>query len=93
MTLGAFASKTILTAQQHRPVHWFYSNCPEHFFDGMVCLSTRDANQLEERIKAIMEDLPWATESLSRIKYFKPSPDMHEEFEKVRDIKRTENSR
>jgi len=75
------------------PAHWLYSNYPKHFFDGMDCLSKRDANQLEEHVKAIMEDLPWAAESLSHIKYFKPSPDMREEFEKVRDIKRTENSR
>ena len=33
------------------PTHWFYSNYPEHFFDGMACLSKRDANQLEERVK------------------------------------------
>ncbi len=55
----------------------------------MVCLDKRDANQLEERVKAIMEDLPWAAESLSRIKYFKPSPDMREGFEKVLQIERT----
>ncbi len=40
---------------------------------------------------AVMEDLPWATESLSRIKYFKPSPDMRKGFGKVLNIERTEN--
>ncbi len=74
------------------PAHWFYSNYPEHFFDGMTCLDKRDANQLEERVKAIMEDLPWAAESLSRIKYFKPSPDISKGFEKVLDIERTDDS-
>ena len=74
------------------PAHWLYSNYPEHFFDGMVCLDKRDANQLEERVKAIMEDLPWAAESLSRIKYFKPSSDMSKGFEKILDIERTDDS-
>ena len=68
------------------PTHWFYSNYPEHFFSGMACLSKRDANQLEERVKATMEELPWASTSLSRIKHFKPSPAMREGFEKVLDI-------
>jgi len=71
------------------PAHWFYSNYPEHFFDGMDCLGKRDANQLEERVKAIMEDLPWASTSLGRIKHFKPSSDMSKGFEKVLQIERT----
>jgi hypothetical protein len=55
-------------------------------------LSKRDANQLEKRVKTTLEGLPWASASLSRIKHFKPSPDMLKGFEKVLDIERAENS-
>ena len=73
------------------PAHWFYSNYPEHFFSGMACLNKRDANQLEARVKTAMEDLPWASESLSRIDYFKPSSRMLDGFEKVLRIERAED--
>ncbi|MCF6260965.1 MAG: hypothetical protein L3J98_12545 [Gammaproteobacteria bacterium] len=51
----------------------------------------RDANQLEKRVKEIMEDLPWAGQSLPRIKHFKPSPRMIEGFETVLKIERTDD--
>jgi len=73
------------------PAHWFYNNYPEHFFSGMACLNKRDANQLEARVKTAMENLPWASESLSRIDYFKPSSRMLDGFEKVLRIERDED--
>ncbi len=69
--------------------HWLYNHYPEHFFSGMACVHERDAQQLEKRVKEIMEDLPWASQSLPRIKHFKPSPHMVDGFETVLKIERT----
>jgi len=79
------------------PTHWLYSHYPHHFFSGMACLGKRDANQLEERVKETLNDLPWASKSLPRIKHFKPPADgspshIYDGFLHVLQIENTEDS-
>ncbi|MCF6260971.1 MAG: hypothetical protein L3J98_12575 [Gammaproteobacteria bacterium] len=71
------------------PAHWFYNRYPEHFFNGMICLNKRDANDLREPVKVTLNNLPWASESLGPVNHFKPSPYIIDGFEKVLQIERT----
>jgi len=74
------------------PAHWFYNRYPEHFFSGMACLDRRDANQLDGRVKDIINDLPWATRSLATVNHFKPSSDLITGFTHMLKIEVTSDS-
>ncbi len=71
--------------------HWFYNNYRENFHQGMACEQKRDANKLEETVKNITNDLPWAADSISKINHFKPSEDIIEGFEWVKKIEDEED--
>jgi len=68
------------------PTHWLYSHYPHHFFSGMACLGKRDANQLEERVKETLNDLPWAAKSLPKINHFASTSDIFTGFGYVPQI-------
>ena len=72
------------------PTHWLYSHYPHHFFSGMACLGKRDANQLEERVKETLNDLPWAAKSLPKINHFASTSDIFEGFAHILDIEALE---
>ena len=66
--------------------HWFYNNHRGNFNEGMRCGSYRHVNKLEETVKKITHDLPWASDSISKINNFKPSKDIIEGFQLVKII-------
>ena len=66
--------------------HWLYNNHPENFKEGMMCETKRDANKLEEAVKNITFDMPWASESIGTINNFKPSSYIIKGFDLVKDI-------
>ncbi len=66
--------------------HWFYNHYPENFRKGMMCERKRDANTLEEPVKKITYDLPWAAASIGALKQFKPSQDILKSFELIEKI-------
>ena len=68
------------------PAHWFYNHFPEHFFNGMACLSKRDSDKLIEPIKGYLKSLPWSGKSLPKIKNFKASAHLIKGFEYVVQI-------
>ena len=68
------------------PAHWLYNHYPHHFFSGMACLGKRDANQLEERVKETLSDLPWAAKSLPKINHFSSTSDIFTGFGYVPQI-------
>jgi hypothetical protein len=71
--------------------HWLYSNHPENFNQGMRCGPSRHVSQLEDPVKTITNDLPWAAESIGKIKNFKPSEFIIKGFEWVEVIENEQN--
>jgi hypothetical protein len=71
--------------------HWFYNHYPENFQQGMMCGVNRDVEQLEEPVKTITYDLPWADESIGTIHNFKPSKDILEGFKLVKKVEDEKN--
>ncbi len=66
--------------------HWFYNHYPENFKAGMMCETKRDANKLEPAVKDITLAMPWASESLGKIKHFKPSDHIIKGFDLVKQF-------
>ena len=73
--------------------HWLYNNHRDNFDEGMMCGKNRDANQLDDTVKAITNDLPWAAESIGKIEHFKPSKYIKKGFEWVKKIEEETNLR
>ncbi|WP_444997041.1 DUF2515 family protein [Aliikangiella sp. IMCC44359] len=71
--------------------HWFYNHFPENFQKGMMCNQQRDANKLEDAVKEITNDLPWAAKSIATINNFVPSSDVIEGFKLVEKIENESN--
>jgi hypothetical protein len=63
--------------------HWFYSNHPEDFREGMACELKRSATDLEPEIKQATYQMRWAEESLPKIRHFKPSEHIIKGFDKI----------
>lgn len=73
--------------------HWFYNNHPEDFRQGMACEKKRHASRLEKAVKTVTYDLPWAHESIRKVKEFAPSSDIVEAFDWVKKIEETSDER
>ncbi|MCX4028572.1 hypothetical protein H0A36_14570 [Endozoicomonas sp. SM1973] len=71
--------------------HWLYNNYPEHFHKGMQCERKRNANQLEQAVKAMTYDLPWAEEAIDKINNFQPSSDIVKGFKLIKSIEKIKN--
>lgn len=72
--------------------HWFYNHFPENFQEGMMCEQQRDANKLEDPVRTITNELPWADTSIAKINYFRPSKDIIQGFKFVKKIEDEKNS-
>ena len=66
--------------------HWLYNHYPENFKEGMMCEDKRDANKLEQAVKDITFDMPWANESIGKIKNFKASKHIIKGFDLVKEF-------
>lgn len=66
--------------------HWLYNNHPENFQKGMMCGQNRDVNNLEDSVKTITYDLPWASKSIGKINNFKPSKHIIKGFKLVKKV-------
>ncbi len=73
--------------------HWFYNNYRENFHEGMMCGRSRNANSLEEPVKKITDDLPWAAESIGTINNFVPSKDIIKGFKLVEKIEESSDKK
>jgi len=71
--------------------HWFYNHHRGNFQQGMMCAKNRDVNDLQDTVKSITNDLPWADKSISKINNFKPSSDIIEGFKWVEKIENERN--
>ena len=71
------------------PANWLYNHYPHHFFSGMASLGKRDANQLEERVKETVNDLPWAAKPLPKMSHFASTSDIFAGFGYVPQVQKS----
>ncbi|MCE2026839.1 DUF2515 family protein [Sessilibacter corallicola] len=66
--------------------HWFYNHYPENFFNGMACVNSRDAKNLEPPIQTVVDSMPWSEKSLPIINNMAISGSLKKGFEYVVEI-------
>lgn len=57
--------------------HWFYSKYPDQFTE---CAPERNATAFEDQVQHNIDNLPWATEALSKLNNLAPTPEVIEAF-------------